>query len=57
MDKVITICYNKKDIWESRQEAINFFFEGVVSCEGSEQERYLHVLMKLQMGCKVCDDN
>lgn len=53
---VTTICYNQRKEWNNRQEAIEFFFQGVITTEGSEQERYIRILTKLQFGCNVCDD-
>ena len=55
-DPVTTICYGKADKWADRWEAVDFFTEGVYACEGSEQERYETILMKLIAGETVCSD-
>lgn len=56
MSKVTTICYRQKREWDSREEAENFFLEGVMCCEGSERDRYATILSKLMSGRKVCSD-
>ena len=56
MGKVTTICYRQKREWDSREEAENFFLEGVMCCEGSERDRYATILSKLMSGRKVCSD-
>ena len=56
MDKVTTICYGQKKEWDDRWEAVEFFKEGVMACEGSEAERYTAILLKLIAGMDVCSD-
>lgn len=53
---VTVVCYGKTEHWNSRQEAINYYFEGMLSCEGSEQDRYTKIYSELISGCKVCTD-
>ena len=55
-DKVTTICYGKEEIWNSREEAMAFFLEGMAASEGSEHERYSTIYVKLSLGMKVCSD-
>ena len=57
IDTVKTVCYGKEQVWDSREDAISFFEEGVFSCEGSERERYLNIVSKLKCGLWVCDDD
>lgn len=57
LDKVVTICYRQKRIWSSRDDAIKFYTEGVMMSEGSEKDRYMNVLLKLQAGKNVCTDD
>ena len=52
---VTIVCYGKTETMD-RDEAIAFYSEGVVSCEGSEQDRYMSVLMGLQKGLTTVDD-
>ena len=56
MDKVTTICYKQERVWESRKDAIDFFTEGVMACEGAEQSRYATILAKLMSGQTACSD-
>lgn len=53
---MVTIkCYNKEEQME-RKEAIDFYEEAVISCEGSERDRYMNVLMDLYFGKDYCTD-
>lgn len=54
--KITTVCYGKKDLWESREEAMNYFFEGMTCTEGSERDRYTNIYIKLQNGLDFCTD-
>ena len=56
MDKVTTICYGQAKEWENRWDAIDFFKEGVMACDGSEKDRYTNILLKLLAGETVCTD-
>lgn len=53
---IITICYDKKTIWNSRNEAISFFLNWYFSSEGSEKERYEKILKQLIDGKNECKD-
>ena len=53
---VKTICYGKEDVWDSREEARQFFLKAEAGSEGSEQNRYGTILAKLEMGLDVCYD-
>jgi hypothetical protein len=57
MDRVTTICYGQKKEWENHWDAVDFFKEGALSCEGSEQERYTAILLKLLAGETECSDD
>lgn len=57
MDRVTTICYGQKQEWEDRWEAVDFFKEGVMACDGAEKERYTNILLKLLAGETVCSDS
>ena len=56
MSKITTVCYGEEKNWESREKAERFFLEGMVACEGSEQERYSNIYCKLQLGLNYCTD-
>ena len=53
---VKTICYRQEKVWDSREEAIRFFEEGILSCEGSERDRYMNIVTKLRLGYDECSD-
>lgn len=53
---IITVCYGTQKTWESREEAIGFFLEAMMSCDGSEKDRYCNICMKLQLGLNYCTD-
>lgn len=53
---VKTICYGEEKIWDSREEAMAFFFQEMVASEGSEQQRYTNIYLKLQIGMEICSD-
>lgn len=53
---VKTICYGEEREWDSREEAMNFFLEGMCFSEGSEFERYAKIYIELTLGLEVCSD-
>ena len=57
MDRVTTICYGQKQEWDDRWEAVDFFKEGVIACDGAEKERYTNILLKLLVGETECSDS
>ena len=57
MDKVTTICYGQKQEWADRWDAVEFFKEGVLTCDGSEKDRYTTILLKLLAGETECSDS
>lgn len=56
MERITTICYGKKDTWQSREEALAFFLQAMVGSEGSEQERYSNIYLQLCLGMTQCSD-
>lgn len=48
--KVTTICYNKRDTWNSAKEAIAYFNDAANNSDGCERERYLTIVSKLVDG-------
>ena len=47
MEQITTICYGKKDTWQSREEAQAFFLKAMAGSEGNEQERYATIYTAL----------
>ena len=56
LPSVKTVCYGKEEIWDSRQEAREFFLRALMSSEGSERDRYTKIYAELVMGKAVCTD-
>ena len=56
MEQITTICYGKKDIWQSREEAVAFFLQAMAGSEGSEHERYSNIYLQLCLGMTECSD-
>ena len=54
-DLVTVTCYGQTKTWR-RQEAIDFFLEGMCSCEGAEQEHYPSIYLQLIGGAKEARD-
>ena len=54
---VTTICYGKEKKWKHRKDAMEYFWCGVVSCDGAERDRYLNVLTDLELMKDVCTDH
>lgn len=56
MTTVICSTYGREKKFKSRKGAINFFKECMMYSEGSEQSRYISILMQLMDGDKYCSD-
>lgn len=56
IDPVVVICYGEEEFWGDRNEAIAFYLEGMMACEGAEQRRYTNIYCQLIEGRKVCKD-
>ena len=52
----VVVCYNRAEVWQSRERAFGFYMEGVRECDGCEAERYMNVVMDLAAGKAVCHD-
>lgn len=57
MGNVTTVCYGEKIEWESREQAEKFSLRAMHGSEGSEQDRYTNILVKLQMEMDYCTDD
>ena len=56
VDKVITVCYGNRRVWQKREDAVAFFQDCIQNSEGSERDRYTNVYMALLSGLGVCRD-
>lgn len=55
-DPVVITVYGETKTYE-RKDAIRFFREGMLACEGSEQDRYCEITFDLQEGYKYIDND
>ena len=56
LDSVTTVCYGEEKVWDSRNEAKDFFLERLNATDGSERERYAAIYTKLILGKNYCTD-
>ena len=54
-DLVLVTCYGQTKEWE-REEAMDFYEEGILCCEGAERDRYVEIYFQLKHGAKVATD-
>ena len=57
LDSVTTGCYGEEKVWDSRNEAKDFFLEGLKATDGSERERYAAIYTKLILRKNYCTDD
>lgn len=55
--KILTICYGKVNVYNSRNEAKKFYLECMLSSDGSEHERYSTIYQDLEQGFNLCVDS
>lgn len=55
MDTVLITCYGTSKTMP-RDEAIRFYTDGVLSCDGCEKARYAEILGQLVAGYAECSD-
>ena len=53
---VTTICNGKKEIWDDREEAQNFFLRQMMTTEGEERDRAECIYIQLLHGLEECSD-
>ncbi len=51
-----TVCYGKTRNWNTMDEALAFYLEGIMNSEGSERERYATIYSKLKSGLLFATD-
>ena len=57
LDLVFTLCGGTLDVWQSRQDAMDFFEICIGSSDGSERERYTNVYFDLKDGALLAVDD
>lgn len=55
-NKITVVCYGKKEVWNTRGKAIEYYREGIANSEGSERNRYASILSQLLSGQTFCSD-
>ena len=48
--------YGKWKTFKSREEAMNFFMEGMIACDEAERDRYTSIYFQLKGGATVAMD-
>lgn len=56
LNTVTTVCYGETTVWDTRQEAMEYFADGMANCEGSEQSRYASIYCQLAEGSRYATD-
>ena len=54
--KITTVCNGKREIWEDREEAKDFFIRQMMITEGEEHDRYECIYIQLIHGLSECSD-
>ncbi len=52
-----TVCYGRIQNWNTMDEALSYFLEGMMNSEGSERDRYATVYSKLKSGEMYATDS
>ncbi len=56
LDSVKVTCYGKTEVWDDRNKARDFYREAVDGTDGSEQDRYMRILIGIMDGAKEVSD-
>ena len=54
--KVTTVCNGKKEVWNDREEAQDFFRRQMMTTEGEERDRAECIYIQLIHGLDECSD-
>ena len=54
--KVTTVCNGKREVWEDREEAKDYFLRQACCSEGEEHERYECIFTQIMNGLDECSD-
>lgn len=54
--KFTTVCNGKREIWEDREEAKDFFLRQMMTAEGEEHDRAECIYIQLMHGLDECSD-
>ena len=54
--KVTTVCNGKKEVWNYREEAQDFFLRQMMTTDGEERDRAECIYIQLTHGLDECSD-
>ncbi len=54
--RVTTVCNGRKEVWEDREEAQDFFLRQIMTAEGEERDRAECIYIQLIHGLDECSD-
>lgn len=54
--KVTTVCNGKKEVWNDREDAQNYFLRQMMTAEGEERDRAECIYIQLIHGLDKCSD-
>ena len=54
--KVTTVCNGKKEVWNDREEAQDFFLRQMMTTKGEERDRAECIYIQLIHGLDKCED-
>ena len=54
--KVTTVCNGKKEVWNNREDAQNYFLRQMMTAEGEERDRAECIYIQLIHGLDKCED-
>lgn len=54
---VTTVCNSKREVWEDREEAKDFFIRQMMTTEGEECDRAECIYIQLLHGLSECSDS
>lgn len=54
--RVTTVCNGRKEVWEDREEAQDFFLRQMMTTEGEERDRAECIYIQLIHGLDKCED-
>lgn len=54
-EKVTVTCYGKTET-TTRRKALEFYYEGMLCCEGAEHDRYETIFFQLMNGAMTASD-
>lgn len=54
--KVTTVCNGKKEVWNDREDAQNYYLRQMMTAEGEERDRAECIYIQIIHGLDECSD-